>query len=152
MLKECNGGFFITKPFEIQDLTDEVDKILKERKKILIAEDNPMVSELLKVNLEARGYLVVAAADGNEAIEKIRSEKPDLLILDIIMPEMDGWEVCKAIRDSSELKNIKIIILTVKNHGKDRMIGLDILKADRYLTKPFDIDLLLSNIKELLNE
>jgi len=69
-----------------------------------------------------------------------------------MMPKMDGWEVCKAIKDNSELEGTKVIMLTAKNHIRDKMIGLDILKADRYITKPFDIDALISNLKELLNE
>jgi two-component system, OmpR family, alkaline phosphatase synthesis response regulator PhoP len=119
---------------------------------ILIVDDDANIRELILVNLTAAGYEVKTASDGKEAIEKISSFLPALIILDIMMPEIDGWEVCKFVRDDPYLEHIKIIMLTARGSDRDKLIGKGILKADDYLTKPFDIDELMSIIKRRLYE
>lgn len=100
--------------------------------KVLIADDEKHIREILKMYCEKEGFDVIEAADGAEAILKVQSEKPDILILDIMMPVMDGLEVCKQVRKMSDLP---IIMLTAKDEDDDRILGLEI-GADDYITKP----------------
>jgi len=121
-------------------------------KKIVVVDDDYSIRELLEVNLKYYGYEVRTAGDGMAALGVLKETLPDLVILDVIMPELDGWELCKIIRDDHEFENTKIVMLTAKGHDKDRMIGKEILKADEYITKPFDMGKLINTVKELLNE
>jgi DNA-binding response OmpR family regulator len=118
---------------------------------ILIVDDDPNIRELLSVNLISAGYAVVEACDGRDAIVKIQASPPDLIVLDIMMPEIDGWEFCKFVRDDPLLEKIKIIMLTARGAEKDKLIGREIFKADEYMTKPFDIDQLKIAIGRLLH-
>ncbi len=116
---------------------------------ILIVDDDPNVLELVRVNCVARGFDVLTAGDGFEALRVVEQRMPELIILDVMMPEMDGWEVCKQIRDKYQ-DSIRIVMLTAKDTARDKIIGKNILKADEYLTKPFDIDELLATVTQLL--
>lgn len=113
---------------------------------ILIVEDDDTLRELLQYNLKREGYSVLTAEDGAEALEKYRSNKPLLIILDIMLPIMSGTEVCRIIRGESQ---IPIIMLTAKSEEVDRVLGLE-LGADDYITKPFSMRELLSRIKAVL--
>jgi DNA-binding response OmpR family regulator len=117
---------------------------------ILVVDDDPNVRELLRVNLAAQGYDIDTAVNGAEALLAIERRVPRLIILDVMMPEMDGWEVCKQVRDKYR-DSVRIIMLTAKDTARDKIIGKDILKADDYLTKPFDIDELLATVRRLLS-
>lgn len=101
---------------------------------ILVAEDNKDIVELLKLYLETSGYHVLIAYDGMTAFETIKNEKIDLIIMDIMMPRMDGYELTKEVR---KIKNIPILILSAKNQDSDKILGLN-LGADDYITKPFN--------------
>ncbi len=118
---------------------------------ILIVDDEPSVRELLTVNLEAQRYAVVPACNGAEALKKLKEAIPHLIILDIMMPEMDGLEFSKIVRDHPAWRGIPIIMLTAKNTDRDKMISLDILEADEYITKPFEIARLMSAVEGLLH-
>lgn len=115
-------------------------------KKILVVDDEPNIRELLKLHLEAEGYAVYSAADGQDAISKASSVSPDLILLDIMLPKMDGWQVCREIRKNSE---VPIIMLTAKSETFDKVLGLE-LGADDYVTKPFDKKELIARIKTVL--
>jgi DNA-binding response OmpR family regulator len=119
--------------------------------KILIVDDDANIRELLRVNLSAAGYRIRTADNGAEAMGMISREPPDLLILDIMMPEMDGWEVCKAVKDDPATEGIRTLILTAKGTDRDRMIGKAVFRADEYMAKPFDVDELLAVVARLLN-
>jgi len=107
-------------------------------KRVLVVDDDRVIQQLLEVNLELEGYEVVAtAADGKEALEKIAELKPDLVILDIMMPKMDGLEVCRRLRADPELAGIPVILLSARAQDMDIREGLEI-GASAYLTKPFD--------------
>jgi DNA-binding response OmpR family regulator len=123
-----------------------------EKKKILVVDDDSNIRELITVNLMTAGYEVIDAENGRKAVEVLNVQNPDLIVLDIMMPEVDGWEVCKFVRDNPALAHIKIIMLTAKGSEKDKMIGREIFEADEYLTKPFDIDELKLTIRKLLND
>jgi len=118
----------------------------------MIIDDDPVIRELLLINLRARGYDAVAMASGHEALDVFSQIIPDLILLDVMMPDIDGWEVLKIIRDHYEPDEIKILMLTAKNTERDKLIGKSILKADEYVTKPFDLTELFRLIEELLGE
>jgi len=117
--------------------------------KILVVDDEPDAVELVEFNLKANGYDVVTAADGEEALEKARAVIPDLIILDLMLPEVDGTEVCKILRRDQRTQAIPIIMLTAKAAEIDRVLGLE-LGADDYVTKPFSPRELVLRVKKLL--
>ena len=119
---------------------------------ILIIDDDPNIRELLHVNLAAQGYAVSLAENGRQGLDIIHQHNPNLIILDVMMPDTDGWEVCKAVKDDPATASIKILMLTAKNSDRDRMIGRDVFGADEYMAKPFEIDALLETLKRLLND
>ena len=116
---------------------------------ILVVDDEPDVIELVAYNLKQAGYNVVAAKDGSEALAKIKSAPPNLILLDVMLPEMDGLEVCKVLRKETATATIPIIMLTAKAAEIDRVLGLE-LGADDYLTKPFSPRELVLRVKKLL--
>lgn len=120
-------------------------------KKILVAEDSPTVLAIIKDTLEGSGYSVITAEDGQEALDKAKKEKPDLLILDLMLPKVDGYKVCAMLKFDRHYSNIPVIILTAKAGEEDKKIGSEV-HADAYFTKPFEADNLIPKIKELLKE
>jgi two-component system, OmpR family, KDP operon response regulator KdpE len=114
-----------------------------DKKRILIVDDDPAILRLLSTNLKVRGYEVVTATDGEESLEAVQNQFVDLIILDIMMPKVDGVEVCRRIREWS---NVPIIILSARGDEKDKVKCLE-LGADDYLTKPFGIAELMARIK-----
>ena len=102
--------------------------------RILVADDEAEIRDLLHLYLEKDGYEVLEAADGMEALEKVKKERPDLLILDIMMPGLDGYRVLRNVRENS---NIPVIMLSARDSNADKILGLD-LGADDYITKPFE--------------
>ncbi|HMJ67018.1 MAG TPA: response regulator transcription factor [Candidatus Binatia bacterium] len=119
------------------------------KQKILVVDDEPDAVELLEVNLEGAGYTVASAHDGEEALKKARMTLPDLIILDLMLPEVDGMEVCKILRRDQKTSHIPIIMLTAKAAEIDRVLGLE-LGADDYVTKPFSPRELVLRVKRLL--
>lgn len=117
-----------------------------EAKLILAVDDNLKITRFIRMNLELEGYRVSEAASGMEALNKTREELPDLVLLDVMMPDMDGFETLQHIR---EISNVPVIMLTVKNEEEDKVRGLE-LGADDYVTKPFSARELSSRIKALL--
>jgi DNA-binding response OmpR family regulator len=113
---------------------------------ILIVDDEPRIRDFVRMNLEMEHYRVLEASNGLEALEQLREFLPDLIVLDVMMPEMDGFETLKAIRDVS---TVPVIMLTVRQNEQDKIHGLD-LGADDYLAKPFSPRELLSRIRALL--
>lgn len=113
--------------------------------KVLIVDDEPAIVDLIKINLELEGFETLYCHSGTEAVKYAQSANPDLILLDIMLPDLDGFEVCKTIQDL----NIPIIMLTAKNDIKDKLYGLE-LGADDYITKPFDGRELIARIKTIL--
>lgn len=106
------------------------------RNRILVVDDEPGIVDIARANLEGHGYTVIAAYDGEDALEKIKEEKPDLVILDILMPEMDGWDVLERIESNPDLSGIPVIMLTARVSDEDVLRGLE-TGAVEYMTKPF---------------
>ena len=113
---------------------------------ILVVDDEPAIVDVLTYNLEKAHYRVLVARDGLEALEQVRREKPDLIVLDLMLPGMDGLEVCRALRREGELP---IIMLTARDEEIDRVVGLE-LGADDYVVKPFSMRELMARIKTVL--
>lgn len=113
-------------------------------RKILMVEDEPDIREAVQASLRSRGYTVVAAADGEEGLRKVKSEKPDLVLLDIVMPKVDGWQVLKAIRNDEDAatRGLPVVMLTA-NRETSSLIESQSQKATDYLMKPFDIEKLM---------
>ncbi len=114
--------------------------------KIMVADDDKNICELLRLYLEKEQYTVVIANDGNEAIAKFNAEAPALILLDVMMPGLDGWQVCREIRKKS---NVPIIMITAKGETFDKVLGLE-LGADDYVVKPFDAKEIVARIKAVL--
>lgn len=114
--------------------------------KILVADDDLNICELLRLYLEKEGFEVVMAHDGEEAVAKFESEKPSLILLDIMMPKLDGWQVCRQIRQKSDCP---IIMLTAKGETFDKVLGFE-LGADDYVVKPFDAKEVMARVKAVL--
>jgi DNA-binding response OmpR family regulator len=119
------------------------------KRRILVVDDEPEAVELLEFNLQQAGYAVISAANGAEALQKARAQMPDLIVLDVMLPEMDGFEVCKLLRLEPATARVPILMLTAKAAEVDRILGLE-LGADDYLTKPFSPRELLLRIKNIL--
>ena len=117
--------------------------------KILVVDDDSAINELIKVNLELSGYKVVNAFDGNKGYALAKQENPELIILDVMMPEVDGYTVAKRIRENESTKDIPIIMLTALNMLQDKVKGFNI-GIDDYLVKPFEMEELLVRVKALL--
>ncbi|HLI71752.1 MAG TPA: response regulator transcription factor [Ktedonobacteraceae bacterium] len=117
--------------------------------KILIVDDEAVLLETLAYNLEQAGYQVVTAADGASALEAVHREKPDLIILDLMLPVIDGLEVCRQVRRDNSTSGILILMLTAKSEEIDKVVGLEV-GADDYVTKPFSRHELLARVKALL--
>lgn len=120
--------------------------VLLTNQKILVIEDEINIQELLKYNLEKNGYHVIVADNGTEGIEKAQSDTPDLILLDIMLPGLDGLEVCKLLRMDKRTKKVPIFMLTAKSEELDKVLGLE-LGADDYITKPFSIKELIARIR-----
>lgn len=113
---------------------------------VLTADDDPQLLRLISRNLEFEGYEVIAVSDGQQALEQVERHMPDALLLDVMMPKMDGFTVCQRVR---EFSTVPIIIVTARGQDQDKIRGLD-LGADDYLTKPFSVDELLARVRAVL--
>lgn len=118
-------------------------------KKILVVDDAYDTRELIEFRLQTTGYDVIKADNGEVAIQKIKEERPDLVIMDVMMPPPNGFQICRQIKDDPEFKKIPVILLTAKASESDQFWGKE-AGADSYLTKPYDPDELLDKIKEFL--
>ena len=118
-------------------------------KKILITEDSPTILAIAKDTLECAGFVVICAVDGQEALDKARQTQPDLIILDLMLPKIDGYKVCRMLKFDEKYKNIPIIIFTAKAQEADIKLAKEV-GADAYIIKPFDPEMLLTKIKELI--
>lgn len=116
---------------------------------VLIVDDEPTIAELIEFNLHKAGYRVLKADNGHTALQLVRSDKPDLIILDLMIPGIDGMEVCRKLKGQQHTASIPIIMLTAKNEEVDKIVGLE-LGADDYMTKPFSPRELVARVKAVL--
>ena len=125
--------------------------IEKDKKKILVVDDEKSIRELLVFNLEKEGYETIEASDGAEAVEKALSEKPDLILLDVMLPRLDGISVCKKLRYALNINTVPILMISAKDTESDKIVGLE-MGADDYITKPFQIREVMARIKANLRK
>ena len=121
------------------------------KKSVVCIEDEPEMIDLIKLILGRKGFELAGAMGGREGLDLIRRLKPDLVLLDLMMPDMDGWEVYQQIKSDEELKHIPVIIVTAKAQSIDKVLGLHIAKVDDYVTKPFGPQELLQSIEKVLS-
>jgi two-component system alkaline phosphatase synthesis response regulator PhoP len=119
--------------------------------KVLVVDDEIYIVHILDFSLGMEGYEVVTALDGEAALEKLKSDQPDLIVLDIMMPKLDGYEVCKAIKGNPDTAHIPVILLSAKGRNVDQKMGFDV-GADDYITKPFSPRKLVERINQLLGQ
>lgn len=122
---------------------------MSEKAKILVVEDEPDIREILRFNLENEGYKVLVSDSGEKGLRIAEEEKPDLLLLDLMLPGMDGLDVCRKVRTNNELAHCSVIIITAKGEEIDVVTGLE-LGADDYITKPFSQRVLIARIRSVL--
>ncbi|HEX9676767.1 MAG TPA: response regulator [Anaerolineales bacterium] len=121
-----------------------------ENLRVVCIEDEPEMIDLVRLILGRRGFDVVGANGGVEGLEAVRRERPNLILLDLMMPDMDGWEVYQRIKADEELRQIPVIVVTAKAQSIDKVLGLHIAKVDDYITKPFGPQELLESVEKIL--
>ena len=131
------------------EVAQRIERFSDKRSKILLVDDEIDTLLPLKRTLEVEDYIVIGAGNGPEALIKAKTEIPDIILLDLMMPEMDGYEVCEKLKKDPITKNIPVIMLTAKDAVRDKVKGLDI-GADDYVTKPFNLNELKARIKSVL--
>ena len=118
-------------------------------KHILCIEDEPEMIDLIRLILGRRGFEVIGAGGGKEGLEKMRQSKPDLVLLDLMMPDIDGWEVYQQMKADEKTKDIPVIVVTAKAQSIDKVLGLHIAKVDDYIAKPFSPQELLNSVDKV---
>lgn len=119
------------------------------KKRILVVDDEVDLVETVRFSLELEGFEVLVAHNGEEALNQARKESPDLILLDLMLPKLDGYKVCRLLKFDERYKHIPILMLTAKTQEKDRATGME-TGADEYITKPFDMDELMNKVKNYL--
>lgn len=123
-----------------------------EAKRVVCIEDEPEMIDLVRLILGRRGFQVIGANGGIEGLETVRKELPDLVLLDLMMPDMDGWEVYQQMKADEVLKEIPVVVVTAKAQSIDKVLGLHIAKVDDYITKPFGPQELLESVEKIIGE
>jgi len=118
------------------------------KKKILVVEDDRDISELITYNLEREGYEIACLYDGNQVVDFVRKRKPEVIILDLMLPEVDGIEICRTLKSDADTKHVPIVMLTAKSEEADVVVGLQ-MGADDYIAKPFSPKVLVARIKAI---
>jgi DNA-binding response OmpR family regulator len=121
-------------------------------RKIVCVEDEPEMIDLMQLILNRKGFEVIGAHGGIEGLETIRSVKPDLVLLDLMMPEVDGWQVYQQLKADEDIANIPVIVVTAKAQNIDKVLGLHIAKVDDYISKPFSLQELVDRVEKVLNK
>ena len=121
------------------------------QKKILLVDDEADLVETLRFPLEMEGFNVLVSYNGEDALNQARKESPDLILLDLMLPKLDGYKVCRLLKFDEKYKHIPVLMLTAKTQEKDKLLGME-TGADEYITKPFDIDALMMKVKSYLSK
>jgi two-component system, OmpR family, response regulator VicR len=122
------------------------------KRHIVCIEDEPEMIDLIRLILGRRGYEVTGATGGEAGLQAVRAELPDLVLLDLMMPDMDGWEVYQQMKADESTRNIPVIVVTAKAQSIDKVLGLHIAKVDDYIAKPFSPQELLTSVEKTLNQ
>lgn len=119
------------------------------KKRILVVDDEVDLVETVRFSLELEGFEILVAYNGEEALNQARKEHPDLILLDLMLPKLDGYKVCRLLKFDERYKHIPVLMLTAKTQDKDKILGLE-TGANEYITKPFDMDDLIKKVKDYL--
>ncbi|MDW8327231.1 MAG: response regulator [Anaerolineales bacterium] len=123
---------------------------MENKKRVVCVEDEPAMIDLIRLILERKGYEVIGANGGREGLDVIQREKPDVVLLDLMMPDMDGWEVYQKMKAHEQTKDIPVIVVTARAQSIDKVLGLHIAKVDDYITKPFGPQDLVESVEKVL--
>jgi DNA-binding response OmpR family regulator len=124
----------------------------EDAKRVVCIEDEPEMIDLVRLILGRKGFTVIGANGGIEGLETVKRERPDLVLLDLMMPDMDGWEVYQQMKADDDLRNIPVVVVTAKAQSIDKVLGLHIAKVDDYITKPFGPQELLESVEKIIGE
>ncbi|HNB50798.1 MAG TPA: response regulator [Anaerolineales bacterium] len=124
----------------------------KNTRRIVCIEDEPEMIDLFKLILTRRGFEVIGANGGRQGLELVKQIKPDLVLIDLMMPDMDGWEVYQHLKGEEDTQHIPVIVVTAKAQSIDRVLGLHIAKVNDYIAKPFSPSALLESIEQVLSQ
>jgi two-component system response regulator VicR len=124
----------------------------KPTKRLAYIEDEAEMIDLVRMILGRRGYTILGATGGREGLELVRKEQPDLVLLDLMMPDMDGWDVYHQIKSEETTRHIPVIVITAKAQNIDKVLGLRIAKVEDYISKPFSPQELLERVEQVLSE
>ncbi|MBL8094816.1 MAG: response regulator [Anaerolineales bacterium] len=124
---------------------------MEKAKRVVCIEDEPAMIDLIRLILSRKGYTVAGATGGREGLELVQSTQPDIVLLDLMMPDMDGWEVYQKLKAHESTREIPVIVVTAKAQSIDKVLGLHIAKVDDYITKPFGPQDLIESIEKVLN-
>jgi len=147
---DLHSRFFIVQDGSACGKLLKDDNMNTKLKCILCVEDEPEMIDLMRLILGRKGFEVKGAAGGVEGLRMIRQEKPDLVLLDLMMPDMDGWEVYQQMKADEKTKDIPVIVVTAKAQSIDRVLGLHIAKVDDYIAKPFSPQDLMNSVEKVL--
>ncbi len=125
--------------------------LMEKAKRVVCIEDEPAMIDLIRLILSRKGYTVAGATGGREGLELVQSTQPDIVLLDLMMPDMDGWEVYQKLKAHESTREIPVIVVTAKAQSIDKVLGLHIAKVDDYITKPFGPQDLIESIEKVLN-
>jgi DNA-binding response OmpR family regulator len=125
---------------------------MTDKKRIVCIEDEPETTNLVKLILARDGYEVLGANGGEEGLDLVREEIPDLILLDLMMPDMDGWQVYQHLKEDENTREIPVIVVTAKVQSIDKVLGLQVAKVDDYITKPFRPEELSERVKYVLSQ
>ncbi|MFQ5613442.1 MAG: response regulator transcription factor [Anaerolineae bacterium] len=120
-----------------------------DKRRVLCIEDEPEMIDLIRLILERKGFEVIGAVGGEEGLATIKREKPDLILLDLMMPDVDGWEVYRQMKADQSIADIPVIVVTAKAQSIDKVLGLHIAKVEDYVTKPFGPQELLESVEKI---
>lgn len=124
---------------------------MEKTKRVVCIEDEPAMIDLIRLILSRKGYTVTGATGGREGLELVQSNQPDIVLLDLMMPDMDGWEVYQKLKAHESTREIPVIVVTAKAQSIDKVLGLHIAKVDDYITKPFGPQDLIESIEKVLS-
>ncbi len=124
--------------------------MIEELRRIVYIEDEPEMIDLVRLILSRKGYEVIGANGGREGLDKVRQNIPDLILLDLMMPDLDGWDVYQQIKADDSTKEIPVIVVTAKAQSIDKVLGLHIAKVDDYISKPFSPQELVDSVEKIL--
>ncbi|MGD9092002.1 MAG: response regulator [Anaerolineales bacterium] len=124
--------------------------MIEESRRIVYIEDEPEMIDLVRLILSRKGYEVIGANGGREGLNKVRQDLPDLILLDLMMPDLDGWDVYQQIKAENATKDIPVIVVTAKAQSIDKVLGLHIAKVDDYISKPFSPQELVDSVEKIL--